>query len=82
MSSFSRGDSAEHSNASQASDQVMIGELADCILDVLKADVQQDIEPFENYAHALRLRLQVKTKFRERCIQGYEALLETLQAMP
>lgn len=72
------GDSS-HSPVNQ--DQNMIGDLADCILEVLKTEAQAEVEPFENYAKALRLRLQADTpSLRERCAQGYESLLENLHS--
>jgi hypothetical protein len=63
-------------------EQEIMGDLAKCILEVLKTSLQQDQEPFEHYAHRLTKRLQKGQKvFSNRFIQGYEVLLEQLESI-
>ena len=83
MNQPQKGDRSKRSKTNELSDQVMMGELAERILNVLKTDFQKESEPFESYAHDLRLRLHFDTKaFRERLVQGYEVLLEALYSLP
>jgi hypothetical protein len=82
MPESQKGDQSKRARTSQVSDPEMMGELAEAIVESLKNSSQEDCDPFEHYAHELRLRLHVDVKlFRDRFIQGYEALLETLQSM-
>jgi len=74
------GKPSKRSKANQVPEKEMMGDLAKCILDVLNADVQTDQEPFERYAHLLRVRLHAEEQtFCNHFIQGYEVLLEQLQ---
>lgn len=82
MPESQEGEQSKRVKTSQMSDPEMIGELAESIMESLKNSSQEDRDPFEHYAHELRLRLHVDVKlFRDRCIRGYETLLETLQSM-
>jgi hypothetical protein len=78
-----KGESEEGKINERSDQEIMIEELADCILNVLKTDCHKEAEPFESYPHTLRLRLHANSKkFSQNLIQGYEALIETLHSMP
>ncbi len=84
MRPSSENNPSKPSKTSQVSDQeiMKMSELAECMLDVLKNEIQKDSEPFEHYAQEVRLRLFQDVKlFRDRFAQGYEALLETLSSI-
>lgn len=82
MTQPSKDNQSKRSKGSQLPDQdtVLLGELAEFFLDSLKGDSQKNREPFERYAHELKLRLHQDVKlFRDRFVQGYEALLDVLK---
>lgn len=59
---------------------VELEELASCIVEFLSHDFQSEKDPFDQYAHQLRARLQRDNKtFCAHFIQGYAVLLEQLQ---
>lgn len=65
----------------QILDIVMLADLANCTIEILESIPQDVEEPFERYAHQLRMRLyQESTLFCSRFIHGYESLLEQLQS--
>lgn len=79
MADSNKGMNAENSKRNPSEDEKLLKELAKCILEVLRGESQNDKEPFENYAHALRLRLYANEQaFQERFVKGYEVLLSTL----
>lgn len=64
----------------ELTEQEMIDHLAECVLYVLKKDVQKAHDPFDIYACQLKVRFHRKGKvFRERMVKGHEVLLEALQ---
>lgn len=76
-----KGHPSNRSKTKQIVDQGMMGDLAKYIIEVLEADDQKEVEPFESYAHQLRKRMHADTKlFCNRFIQGYESLLEELRS--
>ena len=73
----------KRSKTKELTEQEMIEQLAESVLYVLKKDMQKDHEPFEAYACHLKVRFHRKSKlFKQRVVQGYEALLEALHGMP
>jgi hypothetical protein len=77
-----RDDQSKQSKTDHMSDQVLIGELAECILKGLREDIQKEGEPFDSYALELRLRLYPNLKvFQDRLIQGYNTLMEILPSI-
>lgn len=66
---------------SQMEKNQMIKNLAESVLEVLKEECLKMDDPFECYAHQLRMRICKEAKvFSGRSIQGYEILLEQLRA--
>lgn len=67
----------------ELTEQEMLEQLAESVLYVMKKDMQNEHEPFEAYSCHLKVRFHRKSKlFKQRVVQGYEALLETLHGMP
>ena len=63
----------------ELTEQDLIVNLAESVLYMLKKEMQKEQEPFEAYSCHLKVRFHRKSKlFKERVVQGYEVLLETL----
>lgn len=74
-------DSSKRLKTKQMSNQEEIEELTKCVAEDLNAKSQEIEEPFEHYAHQLRMRWhQDINTFCNRCMLGYEALLEQLRS--
>lgn len=59
-----------------------IEELANCLEDHLQHAFQEDVDPFEVYAHKLKVRLLTDMpSFKQNFIKGYHVLSEGLQTM-
>lgn len=57
-----------------------IGKLAECVLEALQKEVEKEDEPFETYAHQLKVRiLSNNDLFRDRFVKGYGVLMETIR---
>lgn len=70
----------EHSSTGSPSQPIEA--LADCLADHLQHDFQEDVDPFEVYAHKLKVRLLTDMPlFKQNFIKGYHVLLEELQTM-
>lgn len=71
---------SKRSKTEQMLNQEEIEELVKCIAEDLNVKSQEIEEPFERYAHQLRVRWhQDINTFSKRCLLGYEALLEQLR---
>ena len=78
-----KGDQPKRSNEKPFTEQEILGQLTDCILYTIKKGMEQESESFELYGSRLRVRFHKNGKvFRQRVVQGYEALLEALRLPP
>lgn len=61
----------------------MMEELTACLTEVFKSEPLQYEDPFENYTHQLKMRLQVDASvFQHRFIHGYQVLMDMLHVKP
>jgi hypothetical protein len=62
-----------------ATDKLLLAELANILSEVLQEEQTTHWEPFEAHAHQLKSHLQADGRtFRRRLMRGYEILLTTL----
>ncbi len=70
----------DHSSSESSSKPIEA--LADCLADHLQHAFQEDVDPFEVYAHKLKVRLLTDMPlFKQNFIKGYHVLVEELQSM-
>jgi hypothetical protein len=74
-------DQSKKEKNKEVRDKVLLGELADLIMETIQvSNDQEEIEPFETYSAHLRARLlNDSPDFSSRFVRGYELLLEELK---
>lgn len=70
----------ESKRISTPSEEKMIEEIADLVIESLKPNYHQNLESFEAYAERVRTRIHLDiAHFRERFRHGYQVLVEELE---
>lgn len=70
-----------HKNPSGSSPE-SIEKLVNCLADHLQDAFQEDVDPFEIYAHKLQVRLLTDMPtFKQNFIKGYDVLIDGLRTM-
>lgn len=79
--SSNKGDKSKKPKGEKVKDPDQIGKLADCVLEAMTKELDDESEPFEYYSSHLRSRLLADGQlFRERFVKGYRVLLGILGA--
>lgn len=79
MSEPKKRNRSKSAKTKPATDQKMLGDLAESILAMSNKDLLKEVDPFEIYTCHLKMRLYPDPKvFRKRFIAGYEALLSSV----
>lgn len=64
------------------SDQIILKDFVEKVVEATKKEIQKDVEPIDNYVNVLRSRLHSDVNaFQDRFVQGYDVLIETLHAL-